>query len=647
MPQANVDRAEAVRQQTLAILSSLTKTAMALGLAEPDSSLKRCGKKLTENSYQVLVVGEAKRGKSTFVNALIGRDILPTDVDIATSQVFRISPAEREAYCLRFEDDSRKEIAAADLASYGSQVVADANGVPRLDQIIRWIEVDVPTRFVPANVRILDTPGLGALYAAHAQITDRFVPRADAVIFVLDSQAPIGEPEIQIVTKLLEVTSSIFFIQTKIDLFCREVWQEIQTRNEEILKKQFGDRLADPRVWPISSINLRKHAQTGDDDYLMVSRHKELAAGLQAFLFRVSGWSRSADAVALAGHYQTLSRQTLAARLGALTEESKQKRAEFQQRAVERRKQFDADWGERGQKRRELLESIQRIANLGKHSIRTPLQPGGEFERPFRARIEGVGSGAEREQMLKLLPQEVEAGVLSLWQDVRKGVETKCTAVLAPFSLAAEGVLSPPPTDPISAHLRDGSPPSGRPREPEKLLKAARAVASAGPAALVLASGLGVPLYLGTPALLFLTWYVERRAEIRADKQELLQYLAELMQRLRHQLLLEVDLDSGRFNRVDECFNSLERCLGDVIAKLATQKLAEAQGEIDRLGEQATLDDQARQVKGEETRRQLADWDGIGIRLKEIRNELDALERGPGAEKGGRASSQEAQVQVK
>lgn len=177
MPQANVDRAEAVRQQTLAILSSLTKTAMALGLAEPDSSLKRCGKKLTENSYQVLVVGEAKRGKSTFVNALIGRDILPTDVDIATSQVFRISPAEREAYCLRFEDDSRKEIAAADLASYGSQVVADANGVPRLDQIIRWIEVDVPTRFVPANVRILDTPGLGALYAAHAQITDRFVPR--------------------------------------------------------------------------------------------------------------------------------------------------------------------------------------------------------------------------------------------------------------------------------------------------------------------------------------------------------------------------------------------------------------------------------------------------------------------------------------
>ena len=112
--------------------------------------------------------------------------------------------------------------------------------MPRLDQIIRWIEVDVPARFLPANVRILDTPGLGALYAAHAQITHRFVPHADAVLFILDSQAPIGEPEVQLVAKLLEVTRSIFFVQTKIDLFQRDVRQEIQQRNQEILRNTSG-----------------------------------------------------------------------------------------------------------------------------------------------------------------------------------------------------------------------------------------------------------------------------------------------------------------------------------------------------------------------------------------------------------------------
>src|SRR5271166_3320099 len=96
-----LDRAEVVRKKTLAVLSSLTETARAFALPEPDPNLAQYGKKLEENSFQVLVVGEAKRGKSTFVNALIGRDILPTDVDIATSQVFRVCHAESEAYRLR------------------------------------------------------------------------------------------------------------------------------------------------------------------------------------------------------------------------------------------------------------------------------------------------------------------------------------------------------------------------------------------------------------------------------------------------------------------------------------------------------------------------------------------------------------------
>src|SRR5580704_14585821 len=135
------DRAEAIRQKTLAAVRTLTQKSSAFELPQPPAALERCRQKLEENTYQVLAVGEAKRGKSTFVNALIGRDILPTDVDIATSQVFRICQANQEAYRLRFEDDSQQTITAAELPRYGSQVAADLEGMPRLDQIIRWIEI--------------------------------------------------------------------------------------------------------------------------------------------------------------------------------------------------------------------------------------------------------------------------------------------------------------------------------------------------------------------------------------------------------------------------------------------------------------------------------------------------------------------------
>ncbi len=661
MPQADtvLDRADAVRKKTLAVLSSLTETASAFGLPEPASSLAQHQQKLADNTYQVLVVGEAKRGKSTFVNALIGRDILPTDVDIATSQVFRICPAEGEAYRLRFEDNSQREISVADLPRYGSQVLADAQGVPRLDQIIRWIEVDVPARFLPPNVRILDTPGLGALYAAHAQITHRFVPHADAVLFILDSQAPIGEPEIQLVNRLLEVTRSILFVQTKIDQFRREAWQEIQKRNQEILGKEFGDRLSDTRVWPISSINLRKACQTGDEDYLIVSRHRELAAALQAFLFRVAGWSRSAEAVLLAGHYHAMSRQTLAARLAALTEESKQKRAEFQQRAMERRKQFEADWGERGQLRHDLLQNIQKIAALGRQAIRNALHPGGDIERHFRARIEGLTGAADGAELLRSLPHAVEAHALNLWQEVRRSTEAKCNEALAPFALAADGMLQASIADPISSQLRGVSATAGdHPGAAETWLKTLRLATFAGAAspylltpALAAFGVVTAPVWLvGAVAILAVgvpTLVVEKRAQLRASKQELSRSLADLLGRLRNHLLVDVDLTSGRFTRVDECFNSLERSIGEKIGQFASRKLADAQAEIDRLGEEARLDDQQRQVKAEETRHHLADWDGIGCRLQEIRNELGQLERGQWADESVQTSAQKGPVLVK
>src|SRR5262249_27993358 len=152
----------------------------------------------------------------------------------------------------------------------------------------------------------------------------------------------------------------------------------------------FAGRLADPRVWPISSTNLRKAAQTGDDDYLMVSRHRELAAALQAFLFRVAGWSRAAEAVLATDHYHAGAAPTLAGRHQALLEQSGQKQSEAQQRAVQRKQQFDADWGKGGQKRRELLAAIQKAIALGKGRMRQALQPGGEIEAVFQPRIDAV-----------------------------------------------------------------------------------------------------------------------------------------------------------------------------------------------------------------------------------------------------------------
>jgi ribosome biogenesis GTPase A len=208
MAQTLLTQIESLRQNSLTVLDQVVDRARDFELPAPPEALGLFRQKLQESTYKVLVVGEAKRGKSTFINALIGRAILPTDVDIATSQVFLVGKAAQEAYRIRFEDGSTREITAAELSKYGSQVLADVEGTPRLDQIIRWIEVDVPVRFLPDGVSILDTPGLGSLYAAHSQITQRFIPHADAVIYVLDSSQPIGQPDLETIRHYWKLKST-------------------------------------------------------------------------------------------------------------------------------------------------------------------------------------------------------------------------------------------------------------------------------------------------------------------------------------------------------------------------------------------------------------------------------------------------------
>jgi hypothetical protein len=85
--------------------------------------------------------------------------------------------------------------------------------------------------FVPEQVAILDTPELGALSAAHAQITRRFVP-ADTVMLILDSARPLGTCQVELLAAILEVTRRVVFVQTKIDQHSRDVWHQTQQRNE-------------------------------------------------------------------------------------------------------------------------------------------------------------------------------------------------------------------------------------------------------------------------------------------------------------------------------------------------------------------------------------------------------------------------------
>ena len=90
---------------------------------------------------------------------------------------------------------------------------------------------------------------------------------------------------------------------------------------------------------------------------------------------------------------------------------------------------------------------------------------------------------------------------------------------------------------------------------------------------------------------------------------------------------LGVDLAFGYRSRVDTYFDSLVSAVSEQVQKIAKDKSAEAQVELDRLAEEAKLDEQERRTKVDLAQQQLADWDAIFQSIKEIVSDLKILEQ--------------------
>lgn len=174
---------------------------------------------LENGLFNIVVLGEVKKGKSSFINALLGvQNLVPVDTDISTSCVYRISYGEELSYTVHFfkplsENELAKaplKIEACEVAAYGTE-----NGNPENRKQVDYIDITCPSAFLRGGFCLIDTPGLGGMYKAHRAITYRYVPQADAVFFVTDHMAPIGSLECSCIKDVLEVTPHLYFVQTK------------------------------------------------------------------------------------------------------------------------------------------------------------------------------------------------------------------------------------------------------------------------------------------------------------------------------------------------------------------------------------------------------------------------------------------------
>lgn len=225
-------RALATRER--ALLADLREL---LARAEADTERRRALRTAAadlDGLFLLVLCGEYNAGKSSLMNALLDADVMPEGVTPTTDRIT--------------------------VLGYGEEDVSqDEHGV-----VTRRAPLDALR-----DVAFVDTPGTNAVIVQHQQLTERFVPRADLVLFVTSADRPFTESERAFLELIASWGRKIVLVVNKIDLL-DEVGQDGGASARDEVVRFVADHARGvlgeptPRVFALSARRARR-AQREDD----------------------------------------------------------------------------------------------------------------------------------------------------------------------------------------------------------------------------------------------------------------------------------------------------------------------------------------------------------------------------------------------
>jgi ribosome biogenesis GTPase A len=215
-------------------------------------------KKLASNQLHLAVLGQMKRGKSSFINALLGADILPTGVLPVTAVITEIKYGPVPEGTIIYSTGLREKVDLSTLAAYITE-----SGNPGNKKQVASVELAYPSPFLESGIILVDTPGIGSTHAHNTRTTESYLEQVDAGIVVLSVDPPITEVEAQFLRSLKEEIPKLFFILNKIDAVSTEEVSHISHFLGEEL-----DRLCveSPEIFCLSARNALEEQRHGTAD---------------------------------------------------------------------------------------------------------------------------------------------------------------------------------------------------------------------------------------------------------------------------------------------------------------------------------------------------------------------------------------------
>lgn len=243
--------------------------------------IKEIKEKLEQEIFELVVVGQFKRGKTYLINALLGYELLPTGVVPLTSIVTVINYGETISASVIFANGDVRQISIEEVGNYVTEV-----GNPKNEKNVMEVWVTFPSGYLKGGVRLVDTPGVGSIYRHNTDVAYRYLPRSDAAIFVLSVDQPAGQAEIDFLKDVKNFARKIFFVLNKIDVISSDEVTQAADFTRQVLEEVMG---GDVKLFPLSAKWALEGRKTGQVELLESSRLNIFTSALEQFLMAEKG----------------------------------------------------------------------------------------------------------------------------------------------------------------------------------------------------------------------------------------------------------------------------------------------------------------------------------------------------------------------
>ncbi len=265
-----------------AIIKLISKAENIIANAHNKSLLETVCQKLYENHFNLVVIGQFKRGKTTFINALLGQDLLPTAIIPLTSIITIIKYGESLKITIFFDDSRTGDIQLDELPLY----ITEKHN-PKNKKGVHHAEIFYPSPYLKNGVQIIDTPGIASIHEHNTEVTYQYLPNADSAIFLVSVDPPITQAEFDFLSDLKKDISKIFFVLNKIDMANERDLEESLKYTKKIIEKEVG--IDDITIFPLSARDALLGKIQDDQEKLDKSGLLSFENTLEEFLMREKG----------------------------------------------------------------------------------------------------------------------------------------------------------------------------------------------------------------------------------------------------------------------------------------------------------------------------------------------------------------------